>query len=133
MWTPEDDNEKNLAKSPIPQNLLEEILSFSRHTNWEEPLKEIPDNIINSTFLIGCDPSQWFDAVESWDNASIILLMRFFTVIENQFPDQWHAEEKSPVIFLGKALKKRKAFPGKEFVSWIKNHSSNRFLPHGPL
>ncbi len=58
-------------------------------------------------------------------------LIRLFTVGEEQY-SEWIAEEKSPVIIFVKELKARGQFE-KSLSQWIKNNTSNKFLPHGSL
>lgn len=73
----------------------------------------------------------WFEACEALNDDEIMHLMRFFTKAEC-LPG-WEAGDNSPVIWLGKILKKRGKGISKELVLWIKANSNNRFLPHGAL
>ncbi len=81
--------------------------------------------------LMTLDKEQWFEAAGVLTDEQLQHLMRFFTVAE-KLPG-WEAEGKSPVIWLGKILKKRGTGINRELVLWIKAHSNNQYLPHGPL
>lgn len=78
------------------------------------------------------------EAVEDWQaitgplsDQELVLLIKFFTKAE-QLPG-WEAGAHSPVIGLGKLLKKRGGGITKDLAIWIKANSDNRFLPHGSL
>ena len=73
-----------------------------------------------------------------WDLAGVELsdaelesLVRLFTLGEMQH-GSWQAGAKSPVVALVKVLKQRGKFDP-PLARWIKDHSTNRFLPHGDL
>lgn len=75
--------------------------------------------------------SYWETGAADYSNEDIVHLMRFFTLAES-LPG-WEAGASSPVIYLGKLLKKRQVGISKELSLWIREHSDNRYLPHGPL
>ena len=73
-----------------------------------------------------------------WDLAGVELsdaelesLVRLFTLGEMQH-GSWQAGAKSPVVPLVKELKQRGKFDP-TLARWIKDHTTNRFLPHGDL
>ena len=73
-----------------------------------------------------------------WDLAGVELsdaelesLVRLFTLGEMQH-GSWQAGAKSPVVPLVKELKQRGKFDP-TLARWIKDHTINRFLPHGDL
>ena len=74
----------------------------------------------------------WFEALKNFSNDELIVLIHFFTLAEVHFTN-WNAEEKSPVIWIAKLLRKRKHSLDKELLIWIKNNNKNKFLPFGPL
>lgn len=74
----------------------------------------------------------WEQAAGALPDREIYDLIRFFTMAEMQLSG-WEAGDKSPVIWLNKILKARGKPLGKEQILWIKQHTRNRFLPHGPL
>jgi len=73
----------------------------------------------------------WQQGVVAFSNDEIEALMRFFTVAEQLAG--WEAGGKSPVIPLGKLLKQRGIGISRSLTLWIKAHSNNQYLPHGPL
>ena len=74
----------------------------------------------------------WFAISDELSENDIILLIKFFTLAEKQIND-WIAEEKSPVIWLSKMLRKKGSTLDKNLLLWIKSNSNNKFLPYGPL
>ncbi len=74
----------------------------------------------------------WFSTLENFNNEELIALIRFFTLAEVQFTN-WQAEERSPVIWIAKLLRKRKHAIHKDLLIWIKNNNKNKFLPFGAL
>ncbi len=59
-------------------------------------------------------------------------LIRFFVVVE-EHQSSFFAGNDSPVIAFNKVLKKRKEPLSKEFLLWIKNNTSNQFIPNGSI
>ena len=98
-------------------------LDLSRHLNAQQQEQLAP--------VMSLDAECWEAATTSLNDDDVIALMQFFTLAEN-LPG-WEAGEQSPVIWLGKVLKKRGTGINKELTLWIKKHSDNRFLPHGSL
>ncbi len=81
--------------------------------------------------LMRLDADVWAPVVASLDDATVLALIRVFTVAESKLPN-WEAGNASPVIALSAALRQRGSYP-KELTKWIKAHSDNRFLPWGSL
>ena len=75
--------------------------------------------------------SAWLEAAETRPDEDLLDLIRFFAVAEN-LPG-WEAGEKSPVIPLAKALRKRGTRLDKDLLRWLREVSDNRYLPYGPL
>jgi len=73
--------------------------------------------------------SEWFSMEDTLSNDEIISLIQFFTLAEMKY-NEWSAEEKSPVIWLNKLLRKKGSALDKELLLWIKSHSTNKFIPH---
>lgn len=74
----------------------------------------------------------WLQSCEKLPRESITPLIYFFTVAEEQH-SQLEAGNNSPVIALNTLLKSRGEHLGKEDLVWIREHSSNRFLPNGSV
>lgn len=81
--------------------------------------------------LMQLDPTPWTATAELLSDEALLHLIRFFAMAEN-LPG-WEAGDKSPVIPLSKALRKRGVRLEKELLKWIRSVNDNRFLPYGPL
>jgi len=75
--------------------------------------------------------NDWPAAAEPLASSDIERLIRLFTLAEMRF-SAWEAGAKSPVVPLATILKNRGDFP-RELSRWIRQHTTNRFLPHGSL
>ena len=73
----------------------------------------------------------WDLAGMELSDADLESLVRLFTLGEMQH-GSWQAGAKSPVVPLVKELKQRGKFDP-TLARWIKDHTTNRFLPHGDL
>jgi len=74
----------------------------------------------------------WFSISDELSEHEVILLIKFFTLAEKHI-NHWQAEEKSPVIWLSKILRKKGGTLDQQLLQWIKRNSDNKFLPYGPL
>ena len=116
----------------IDHQVLQKFISLS-----EVQLNSIDQHIDNELIknqqpLMKLGKEAWSRVGDGLNNEEIIHLIRFFTKAESQLPG-WEAGAESPVIWLVKVLRKRKAPPSKELLLWIRTHSDNRFLPNGAL
>lgn len=82
--------------------------------------------------LMRLEAEAWNTAAADISADDIYALMRFFTLAEMQI-NGWEAEDKSPVIWLNKLLKRRGEPLNREQVMWIKGNTRNRFLPNGAI
>ena len=113
-------------------NDLLRFISLSESEQLGELASLIPQNEQQQqAALMTLDKQQWFEAAKDLSDKQLQHLMRFFTVAE-KLPG-WEAEGKSPVIWLGKMLKKRGTGINRDLVLEIKANSDNQYLPHGPL
>ena len=116
----------------LEASLLNRFIEISKNNQLEQL-----NTLVSSTeqqqqaALMQLDKEQWFDAAEPLTEIEIEHLMRFFTVAEKL--SGWEAGAQSPVIWLGKILKKRGVGINRELVLWIKANSDNQYLPHGAL
>ena len=81
--------------------------------------------------LMRSDPARWAPLLTAFDSATLIALVRFFTLAEQQLPG-WEAGRTSPAIACARELRGRHDYPA-ELTAWIRQHSDNRFLPYGSL
>lgn len=73
----------------------------------------------------------WEAAAGPLPSAAIEGLVRLFTLAEMRFTG-WESGARSPVVPMVAILKARGDYPS-TLTRWIKEHTSNRFLPHGSL
>ena len=127
-WTP--DTKK--SQFTIDPSLLEKFIAISKSEQLESLTQQLNDDDIQQYApLMQLPQEQWEQAGEAFSSNDIEDLIRFFTMAE-KLPG-WEAGNQSPVIWLGKILKKRGIGINKTLSLWIKEHSENRFLPHGSL
>jgi len=74
----------------------------------------------------------WKTNIDSLNEIQLSQLMKVFTLLEVKV-DDFACLDKSPVIWIGKILKSRKAFPEKHIIDWLKANTDNKFIPHGSL
>jgi hypothetical protein len=99
-------------------------------TNLTEQLSS--EEIQQHAPIMRLDFENWQNAAANSDSQTLIALIRFFTMAEEQLTG-WEGQEKSPVIYLNKLLKLRKEPLDKNMLLWIRANSRNRFLPNGAL
>jgi len=80
--------------------------------------------------LAHTDNKIWSQSALNLHENELTALIRLLTLLEEK--QNWNLAEKSPVIALFKALRK-KAGIDKELVQWVKANSENKYLPFGPL
>ncbi len=129
-WDPSTEQSKTDFKPD--RTVLEQFVGYSRQEQLDQ-LEQLLDARQQQLFAeyMQQDKTSWETIAAEIPNEDIEHLMRFFTVAE-KLPG-WEAGANSPVIWLGKILKQRGIGISKALVLWIKDHSDNRFLPHGPL
>ena len=129
-WDPKAANaETNFS---IDRKVLERFLEISQHQQLDQLDEKLSaeDQQIQAG-LMTQDKHSWFAVAESFSDEELGQLMRFFTLAE-KLPG-WEAGDKSPVIWLGKILKKRGTGIDRELLLWIKANTNNQYLPHGSL
>lgn len=116
----------------IDPEVLARCGAFASDGNWAELPdweKQLPTG---SNQMMKLSPAEWQHVLEPLDEQSLIALVRFFTLAEQQLP-HWHGGDKSPVIWISRLLKRRGTPLSRDMVLWIKANSDNRFLPNGPI
>ncbi len=128
-WTPSS----SAPKQPDPKQ-LQDFIQIARDENQLNDLANhvALDCIERNSYLMKLSQNQWQDSLDNLSNDELASLLKFFTLAEMQLAG-WEAGETNPVIWIVKLLRKRNAAPAKETLLWIKQNSSNRFLPNGPL
>lgn len=129
-WDP--NTERAGAELKLDRELLQSFVELSQSGAIDQPNLALNEEQVQIyAGLMTIDQQQWMQQAEAFSNEDIEALMRFFTKAE-QLPG-WDAGPNCPVIWLGKILKQRGWGISRDLTLWIKAHSNNRFLPHGPL
>ncbi len=130
-WNP--DQSDNTINDSIDHEDLRAFIALSQQDQLESMKDHLDDNLITSKApLMTLGKDQWFAAAESLDEEQIVHLIRFFTLAEMQLSG-WQAGSESPVVWLAKVLRQRKAPLDKSMLLWIRANSDNRFIPNGAL
>lgn len=112
---------------------LKQFIALNDEDKLGDINAQLSDEIIaTQAALMTQSKEQWFDAAQSLNTAQVLSLIRFFTLAEMQLSG-WEAGSESPVIWLTKVLRQRKAPPDKALLMWIRENSDNRFIPNGAL
>lgn len=101
----------------------------AQHESGGLCLTDTDQTELRSVLLLGS--SSWEKFVDTTDVETIVAWIKVLTICEQEYSG-FDCGAKSPVIPLVRVLKRRKAYPN-DLTSWIKGHSSNRFLPYGSL
>jgi hypothetical protein len=75
---------------------------------------------------------EWKTAAEPLNAEQILHLIKAITLAEETFAG-WECGDKSPAIALNKYYRKLGHKLAKEDLLWIRENSSNRFIPNGAL
>ena len=109
----------------LNDELVDELCSLMR----DGELKLQASEVLRYAGLVKHE--HWKKKASEIESKALLELIRLFTVGEEQY-SEWLAEEKSPVIIFVRELKARGQFE-KSISQWIKNNTTNKFLPHGSL
>lgn len=128
-----DPNEGVNNEAEIPSAAIERFIALSEADGLDTLAATLsPAEQSEHAGLMQLETQRWQEFAASMSSENIFHLIRFFTMAEEAL-NGWEANEKSPVIGLNKALRKRGEPLDKNQVMWIKGNSSNRFLPNGPI
>jgi len=130
-WDPSTGSNDSTYKIDI--EFLQSIIQWVKGDNWEdiENFLTLEQQQKHQAIML-LPKSEWFSIEDKLLNDDIISLIQFFTLAEMKY-NEWSAEEKSPVIWLNKLLRKKGSALDKELLLWIKSQSTNKFIPHGAL
>ena len=103
------------------------LLAYRCGLDGDSPLIDAVEPDLTASILL----PGWDLAGAELSDAELESLVRLFTLGEMQH-GSWQAGAKSPVVPLVKVLKQRGKFDP-ALARWIKDHTTNRFLPHGDL
>lgn len=85
--------------------------------------------LLKALFLIGT--SSWTKFAQDKDDEELVSWIQVLTLCPEQYSGFDHGA-RSPVITLARVLRQRGTYPA-TLSAWIKQHSTNRFLPHGSI
>lgn len=127
VWNPSTD---------LPDNAHSLLLKWSSLGD-KEKLPEIiaafdETTVENIMPFMKQETAYWQQMLADYSTDQIRQLIYFFTLAE-ELHSALYAGNKSPVIVLNKMLKQAKAPLSKDDLLWIKQHSSNRFIPNGSI
>lgn len=108
---------------------LERFIEILRQAGDDELASVMDSEEIRANAGLMQLPRAAWQIAETFDDESLVQLVRFFTLAEMQL-DGWDAGKRSPVIYLVRILKARDAFD-EELRRWIKSNTDNRYLPYG--
>lgn len=135
VWNPNasSSTQENAGDYQLDIDLLKKIITTLNIDDTQSVKNLLSENEIKEhKDIMFLSKETWFTALENFNNEELITLIHFFTLAEVQFM-HWQAEEKSPVIWIAKLLRKRKHTISKDLLVWIKNNNKNKFLPFGAL
>lgn len=125
------------ASEPSTVNIqdlqLEEFIALGHEDEVESHTQNLtPEQIKKLHLSIKQTRQFWMQAAKEISTQELHHLIRFFTLAE-EHNSELQCGNDSPVIAFNKTLKKRDRALDKNFLLWIKEHSSNRFLPNGSI
>jgi hypothetical protein len=121
------------TSSTDSKNALAEALKISQSHHLSDAIKALSKSQQDQLhILLHLPKADWAALVEDLNQKQIIQLIYLFTLAEFLKPE-FEVGNNSPVISLNKLLKKRKQPLSKEQLQWIKDNSSNKFLPNGSV
>ena len=114
----------------IDSALLQRFLLLAENDQLSDLANNIDEQDRSQFAIMQSDLTAWKNALTDYNEAQLIALIRFFTLVEMALPE-WAAGAKSPVISINKILKSRGHKLDKAMLLWIKQNSDNRFIPNG--
>ena len=127
-WDPSSNASK--LDISIDPALIQRFLLLAENNQLNDLAAQISEQDRSQFGIMQADLAQWKNALNDYNEAQLIALIRFFTLVEMALPE-WAAGAKSPVISINKILKSRGLKLEKEILLWIKQNSDNRFIPNG--
>lgn len=109
----------------------QELLNTLASAVVGETLHATPEQLelLRVLFLIGS--SSWTKFALDKEDEELVRWIKVLTLCPEQYSGFDHGA-RSPVITLARILRQRGTYPD-SLTAWIKQHSTNRFLPHGSI
>ncbi|MYD46203.1 MAG: hypothetical protein F4W92_07615 [Gammaproteobacteria bacterium] len=109
------------------RDLLNLVVANTTDNQLQLTLEQLDS--LRAIFLI--DARTWTEFASDKKDAEVVSWIKLFTLCPEQYSG-FDREDDSPVIALVRVLRLRGGYPT-YLTAWIKQHSTNRFLPHGSL
>ncbi|MBL4680554.1 MAG: hypothetical protein JKY88_07510 [Pseudomonadales bacterium] len=129
VWEPA--NSQSSKSKRIDSKKVNEILIIAGSVDLSDLMNALSQDFIQTENILMKKQSTDWACLSDYEDDELELLARFFTLAEMQLTG-WDGGNLSPVIYIVKVLKKRKAFGG-ELRKWIKASTDNRYLPNGAI
>lgn len=127
-WSPTS----NSSGKTVDTQLLQRFLNIANNNQLDDLNEVLSDEEKQQSGIMHADQAAWEKAVKMLDNDQLIALIRFFTLAEEQLSG-WHAGSESPVIAINQVLKSRGHKLDRDLLMWIRQNSTNRFIPNGAI
>ncbi|NRB41258.1 MAG: hypothetical protein HRU20_22760 [Pseudomonadales bacterium] len=128
-WQP-DSEKQTLA---LTDDDLQNFIALGAEDDVEKSTQNISDDDLKTLQPLMSQPRKlWMTLADTLSIQDLHNLIRFFTLVEAN-NSSLEAGNDSPVIAFNKCLRKRGHALDKEFLLWIKQHSSNQFIPNGSV
>lgn len=128
-WTPESSSSSDSA---ISQDFLQRALHIVDNDQIHSLMDALTEEEKAQYSIMHCETQPWSDALKGYDNDKLIKLIKFFALAEMQLPG-WQAGENSPVIAINRYLVSQGDKLDKSTLLWLREHSTNRFIPNGAI
>ncbi len=126
-WTPTNPD------AEIDTGLLEAGLTASMEGRLEELAQILsPDQQANLASQLRLPKEKWRLALERYNSEQLKALLRFFVRAEMLIPG-CETGDQSPAIWANKLLRQRGDRLTKEDLLWIRENTTNRFIPNGAI
>ena len=127
-WLP-----KNSAKLNLDTDQLQRLARISAQGKLDTIKTLLTESEQNDlTQSMPASREQWQAAATPLSDDELVDLIKTLAIAEMQLPN-CNLGAKSVVIHIHRLLKQRGKALSKENLYWLKQHSTNRFLPNGPV
>ena len=127
-WSPAS----NTEKESIDKKFLQRCLEIAECDQLNELDLALTDEEKKKSSIMHAKQAIWEETLQSFSDDQLVSLIRFFTIAEMQL-NGWQAGNESPVIAINQILKSRGNKLDKAMLMWIRENSSNRFIPNGAV
>ena len=127
-WIPEDKALQSLNTEALKR--LAQISNGEKLPALKDELT--PQEQTGLATAMQANREQWQAAAEPLSDDELVDLIKALAIAEMELPN-CNLGARSVVIHINRLLKQRGRTLDEETLLWLKRHSSNRFLPNGPV